>query len=188
MAALYLKKFKLKEEYRDIPPFSVTFRPGLNVIVGENGSGKSTLFELLMDQKSKVSTVQIEPVEYRYFNTEKHNPRTQTDLDSSPNIGYMLHSRFRSHGEALFPLMEASKDFKKILLFVDEPEAGLSLKNQAKVLQSFTTAVEQDCQILLATHSYIIINSVPEVFSMDDRAWISSKTYWISSKTYLKRT
>ena len=175
--AHYLKSFKLKVLYRDIQPFSVKFRPGLNVIVGENGSGKSSLLELLMGPDGKTCEKNASQVEFRFLDTEKPNPRIKSNLEYSKNIGYMIHSRFKSHGQAMGPIIQASEDFKDILLFIDEPEAGLSLSNQKRSLQAFEKAIENNCQILLTTHSYVTIKSVPEVFSMDDKVWLSSKDY-----------
>jgi predicted ATPase len=175
--ALYLKSFKLKVLYRDMQPFTAKFRPGLNVIVGENGSGKSSLLELLMGPNGATSEKNASNVEFKFLDTEKHNPRIKSNIEYEKNIGYMIHSRFKSHGQTMGPLIQASEDFKDILLFIDEPEAGLSLSNQKRSLQAFEKAVENNCQILLTTHSYVIIKSVPEVFSMDDKVWLSSKDY-----------
>lgn len=176
--ALYVKSLILKDTYQNIPPFTVVFKEGINIIVGENGSGKSTLLELTMSYKNK-NIVEIDyiPKEYHYFNTEKHNPRIKGDLSSSKSIGFDVTSRFVSHGQALLPIILASNSFKDSTLIIDEPEAGISLSNQKRVLEALKEAVNNNCQVLVATHSYILIKNVPEVFSMDDKKWVSSESY-----------
>lgn len=176
--AHYLKSFKLKQVYRDIQPFSVKFLPGLNIIVGENGSGKSTLLELLREPTdTSTSEKDIVPTEYRFLDTEKHNPRTRSNIEYEKNVAYMIHSRFKSHGQAMGPLILSAGDFKDILLFIDEPEAGLSISNQRRAFKAFKKAIRNNCQIFLTTHSYVLIDSVPKVFSLDDKKWVSSKIY-----------
>lgn len=178
MHAHFLKKFTLKTPYREIPPFKVEFRPGMNVIVGENGSGKSTLLHLLTSGPDKeTKSIVADTAETRFLDTEKMNPRFQS-VDGSKNIRFTLSSHFVSHGEAMLPLLKAVTDFHDLVLFVDEPDAGLSLSNQVKVFRTFEKIVkEQGCQIVLTTHSYQIIQNVDEVFSMDTKEWIPSKQY-----------
>lgn len=176
---IYLKSVQLLETYRKIKPFTIKFKDGLNVIVGENGSGKSTLLNLAIDPRNKIikSDYDKSHFEYKFLDTEKSNPRIKTDCAHSKNIGFEIASRFWSHGETMMPLLSAAEDFKNILLLVDEPEAGLSLNNQKLLLTYFNKAIKNNCQIILTTHSYVIIKSVEEVFCMDTKKWISSKTY-----------
>jgi predicted ATPase len=176
--AIYLRSFKLNETYRDIKPFSIDFREGLNLIVGENGSGKSSMLQLISDvQETKTKKVVCEPVDFRYFDTEKNNPRIKGSLADSKNIGYEIQCRFTSHGETMLPIITASEGFKNLLLIIDEPEAGISLGNQKKILEAFTAAVNNKCQIVISTHSYVFISSVPEVFCMDTKKWMTSEKF-----------
>jgi len=175
--SLLLKKFTLKKEYRSIEPFSIEFRDGINVIVGENGSGKSSILHLIMNEPDKeLFSITTEKASFRFFDTEKQNPRIR-DPNLSANFGFALATRFGSHGEAMLPILLASKDFKDVILFVDEPEAGISLTNQMKIFKCFQKIIENNCQVILTTHSYLFIKSVNEVFSLDSKTWIPSSKY-----------
>lgn len=176
---IYLKSFNLKSIYRTIEPFTIKFKEGLNIIVGENGSGKSTLLQLLAypEDNKEIKDIKANPVNFRFFDTEKNNPRIKGDLSNSKNIGFEVGSHFISHGEAMIPIIMAAKDFKDLLLIIDEPEAGISLSNQKKILGALNKAIENNCQVVVSTHSYVLIKSVPKVFNMDDKTWVDSKEY-----------
>jgi predicted ATPase len=173
----HLKRFILKKEYRGIKPFTVEFKDGVNVLVGENGSGKSSIIHLITgDSDKSLFSLVADKVSFRFFDTEKQNPRT-LNPELQPDYGFALASRFGSHGEAMFPVLMASKDFKDTILFVDEPEAGISLTNQMKIFKCFKSIIKNNCQVILTTHSYLFIRSVKEVFSLDSKAWVSSSEY-----------
>lgn len=166
------------KEYQKIKPFSMEFQTGLNAIVGENGSGKSTLLDLLQEKNSVSKITAKKGTQTRFLDTERANPRTKAlDPDDPMLFRFSIGSRFMSHGEVMLPMIQACEDFKDLVLIIDEPEAGLSLKNQKGVLESLLKAVNNGCQVIIATHSYIIISNIPEVFSMDEKKWIKSSDY-----------
>jgi len=180
----FLESFKLKVEHRGIKPFICEFRKGLNVLVGENASGKSTILGLMgkNDPFNKwkgvfsIKLIDTEKNKFRFLDTEKDNPRLK-NIESSKNIGYQLASHFASHGEAMLPLIKTCKYFKNEIIFIDEPEAGISLKNQKAILRALKASVKNGCQVIITTHSYVLIKGVKEVFSLDKKKWVSSQEY-----------
>lgn len=178
MTNLLLKQASLLQEFRGIKPFTINFKNKLTVIVGENGSGKSSFFTLLTDSSYHKDTIKVDIVEglqYTFFDTEKHNPRIKHHLGK--NALYEALARFHSHGEALLPIIKSSSTFKDRLVLIDEPEAGISLMNQKKILTAFRSAIRKNCQIIISTHSYFLIKSVKEVFDMETKKWMTSVSY-----------
>jgi predicted ATPase len=177
----YLLKFKLKKKLYTIKPFTIEFKDGLNLIVGDNGSGKSTLIALLTksdyEQDIKELTLtddcKINGTEFKFFDTEKQNPRLKHEIEHM----YDVASHFMSHGEAIFPMVSAVETMKDIVVFVDEPEAAVSLKNQKIIYDSFIEAEKNNCQLIICTHSYVLIKNCDEVFDMGSRKWVKSNEY-----------
>jgi len=177
---MFLETFELLEEFRKIKPFKIEFREGINVIVGENGSGKSTLLRLLTDSKFLPDKIKLDykkGTEFSFLDTEKDNPRMKDIRLQEKHYSFAVHSHFVSHGQIMFPLVDAIKNFKDKVVFIDEPESGISLSNQKKLFKSFKKAALNNCQIVLTTHSYIFINSIETVFSLDSKKWVLSKDY-----------
>lgn len=173
-----LKSFELLKSHRNIDPFKINFKEGLNIIVGENGAGKSTLLNLITGEKNNsLFKIETKNINFRFLNTEKDNPRVKT-IENCKSVAYAMLSRFKSHGETILDIMLAAKDFKNEIIFIDEPEAGISLKNQLKLLKNFENIINNNCcQMVVVTHSYVIIKNVEKVFSMDSKNWILSSEY-----------
>lgn len=129
---LLLKNVSILKEFRGIKPFSINFKNKFSVIVGENGSGKSSFFTLLTDSSFRdlIKLDVIEDTQFSFFDTEKHNPRIKNHFGK--NIMFEVASRFHSHGEAILPIILFSKKIENKLILIDEPDAGISLKNQKK--------------------------------------------------------
>jgi predicted ATPase len=136
---------------------------------------------LLMEFQRNKETVEVEhnAGDFIFLDTEKQNPRVR-DLQSTPEgaYGYSLASRFMSHGESMLPLiLNLDKENNK-LVFIDEPEAGISLSNQQKILKTFlSVAVNNGLQLVVTTHSYLIIKGVDDVFSLNHKKWIPAKEF-----------
>ena len=167
----------------------------VTLLVGEQGCGKSTLLEML--QKNKGIEVKLSDdvitngINTFYFDSEKMNPRiTDPQMYSTPSgvsvgigVGGAIKSRFMSHGEVLREYtVNRIKDAKDCILFLDEPESALSLKNQYKLVKEIKKCAKNNVQLIISTHCLPIIESVEDVYSLEHKKWMTSKEFIEFSK------
>ena len=162
----------------------------ITLLVGEQGCGKSTLLDY-MNRHDKVLDVILtdlgeQGVETFYFDSEKMNPRTKDPQlytaisGADTGIGYVnaLTSRFASHGEIMVDFtVNCLKRAKNCVIFLDEPESGLSLRNQFRLAAEIQAAKDRKCQLIVATHSLVLIKSVSKVLSLEHGKWMSSNQF-----------
>ncbi len=161
----------------------IDFHKDVTFFVGENGSGKSTLIEALavhlgFSPEGGTKNVQLDSSKstsdlHRFVETIKSfkTPSEQYFLraESFFNIasymdqtqylqgygGRSLHSQ--SHGEAFLSVL----NFKLLghgLYIFDEPEAALSPNRQLTALAIFDELVKKNSQLIIATHSPILMS------------------------------
>lgn len=162
----------------------------VNIIVGDQGSGKSTMLKKISMEHPDFKFVNSDEVnkfgiDTRYFDSEKDNPRMvdprryTTTGGESVGYGYgnALLSRCKSHGEVIAPIVtNALRNFKNQIVFLDEPESGLSITNQFKLIESVKIAVDNGCQLFIATHCYPLINNF-DVISLDHFKVMKGSTF-----------
>ena len=160
------------------------FHRDVTFFVGENGSGKSTMLEALavalgFGKDGGTRSVRITAVSdqvsglhehlrlsksYKkpddsyflraesFFNVASYMDEMPEYLDSYG--GKSLHAQ--SHGEAFMATM-LNKLRGKGLYLLDEPEAALSPSRQLAALSVIHQLVEDDSQLIIATHSPILL-------------------------------
>jgi predicted ATPase len=153
-------------------------------LVGENGSGKSTLIEALavaigfnpeggsrsfrfstrasesaLGQHLIVTRAPATPKTgfflraESFYNVASEIERLGPDLLQAYG-GISLHER--SHGESFLDV--ATHRFgPRGLYLLDEPEAALSVRGAMALLTRLHDLVQQDCQVIVATHSPILL-------------------------------
>lgn len=174
------------------------FRPGLNLMVGDQGCGKSSLFYSILNwQESGIAMDYVKDKGFRFLDTENMNPRLDGSFKAhkefdSPDAfdSAKLESAIdrmvndwdgQSHGQVMLPLILASKD-KGVTFFIDEPEAGLSIRSQYTVLDHFKK-VAKHSQLVVATHSLVLIESAKEVLSLEHKKWMSPAEFLKTQRT-----
>ena len=166
---------------------TLEFSKSVSYIVGENGSGKSTLLEAIANllglnaeggsknfnfrtQETHSSLFEElravrADLSYRnafFFRAESfYNVASEVDriaredrrmLDSYGGVS--LHEQ--SHGESFMSLFTNRLKSKGLYIF-DEPEAALSYMNQLRFLVWMKDAVNAGSQIIISTHSPVIL-------------------------------
>ncbi|MBE9463765.1 AAA family ATPase [Dyadobacter subterraneus] len=171
----------------DIPAIrslsSLQFHPDVTFIVGENGSGKSTLIEAIAlasgfslegGPKSiqevthhnasglfgylKLIRSYKSPKDYFFLRAESfYNVATYMEINATEYLesyGGSLHGK--SHGEAFFAVLTHKLKGDGLYIF-DEPEAALSPSRQMSALAAIDQLVQKRSQLIIATHSPILL-------------------------------
>lgn len=161
----------------------LAFHPRVTFIVGENGSGKSTLIEALAIAWG--FNPEGGSRDHRFSTHDNHSPlhrhiRPIRDAKQPrPHDGFFLRAESffnvatyleqaeatrygkrklheQSHGEAFFALFE-NRLMGDGLYIMDEPEAALSPTRQLSFLAKLHDLVLARSQLIIATHSPIIL-------------------------------
>jgi predicted ATPase len=110
------------------------------------------------------------------FDTEKDNLRTLPYFID--NTSFQIKSMFCSHGQAILSSMALYNNIYNEVFIIDEPESGISLLNQIRLSVYFNKNAENNGnQFIFMSHSLPIISSVENIYSLDDKKWISSFVY-----------
>jgi predicted ATPase len=189
---IYLNSIVFKKDYRNLKKgFRIGFLD-ITVLVGDQGTGKSSVLSLLEEYDQETlkfnltEEAKTKSVKTFYFNTETMNPRTaRMDDYSNPDgsskgigLGGFIASKFQSHGEVLQQMtVDMMAKAKDCVLFVDEPESGLSVRNQYQLIKNIRKALKNNTQLIIATHCIPLIQSTESVFDMETGKWISSIDY-----------
>ncbi len=185
----YLNDLKI---IKDLDEF--TFRSHITIFTGENGSGKSTILEAMAIK----SGFNPEGGTFNYsFSTHDSHSDLHKAMRISrgykrPKTGYFLRAESfynvatmdeeygklphgvphdyhkMSHGESF--LKTISVNFHPDgLYFLDEPEAALSPQNQMALLVRLHDCAESSSQIIMATHSPILL-AIPgaDIYSFEE--------------------
>ena len=152
----------------------------VNLFVGDQGIGKSTLLKMIQKNSKDLKLdlaehVIRDSVQSYYFDSEKDSPRmkdpqlytTLSGEDSGIGYGKALASRFRSHGEIMqWMVVNPLTTAENCVVLLDEPESGLSITNQFRLMKEISSAVGRGCQFFIATHCYPLIEAY-DVLSLE---------------------
>lgn len=162
---------------------TLTFHPDVTFIIGENGTGKSTLLEGIATALGFNAEGGNKNVQFSSKDT--HSPLHQylklVKSFATPKDGYFLRAESfynvasymddvdylgeyggkslhnQSHGEAFISLL--NRKLKGNGLYIlDEPEAALSPSSQLTALAIIHELVRASSQLIIATHSPILMS------------------------------
>lgn len=194
---MFLDKIKFVEDFRCYKKDEeVVFNDNLTIISGDNGSGKSTLLSCirsmyevkwtLSDEPSAKNKIEIEgdkegSVFYLDLSSDLYKNSSELDFD---NMSLYMQCQQSSSGEGvIFQLVNLLKE--KIstakMIIIDEPERGLSIKNQiliSRVINKFSTE-NPEVQFIVTTHSEAILLTKKEIWSASHKSYISSDAYML---------
>jgi predicted ATPase len=156
------------------------FHPAVTIFVGENGSGKSTLLEAIAvklgfnaeggSKNFNFATRETHSNLNEFIRVERGISHLTDDYFLRAESFYNLASQIedlkmtygdkslhaQSHGEAFLSLLTNQLQGDGIYLF-DEPEAALSPQRQLSVLTLIHRLVYHQSQMIIATHSPILL-------------------------------
>jgi predicted ATPase len=188
---VYISNITILENYRTLQRGFSFDCSEVNLLVGDQGSGKSTLLGLLREN-SKLVKMELSKhclengIPTFFFDTEKDNPRVKdpqsytkpTGENVGIGFGAGLMSRYQSHGEIMKSLVVGPlKKAENCVVYLDEPESGLSLRNQYALAEEIHNAAKRNVQLFIATHSLILIQSVDTVVSLEHGKVMPSKEF-----------
>ncbi len=163
----------------------ISFLRPITIVVGENGTGKSTLLEAIAagcgfnpgggSADHRFGNESAQPLApflrlswlpkvnrgffmraESFFNLASYIDELAREHPSAFEAygGKSLHNQ--SHGEAFLALFE-NRFGRDSIYILDEPEAALSPSRQLVFLRLLKNIEEQNCQVILATHSPILM-------------------------------
>ena len=167
-------------------PDELELDPSVTFLVGANGSGKSTLLEAIaikaglnaegggrnfrfatqethssLHHHLTLSRMGVPATDYFLRAESFYNVATVVDAMSGGDPralaaygGRSLHAQ--SHGESFLALV-IDRFGPEGLYLLDEPEAALSAQGQLVLLRRMHELAELDCQLIVATHSPLLL-------------------------------
>jgi len=183
-----IKSVTLQDEYHGLKKgLKIELREGVNLLVGDQGCGKTSLLELISgkDEDLKMELHELSQnngIEFVHFDTEKMNPRTKGELPFGGDMMSHIALQWSSHGEAMSAILMSKLDSFRGIVLIDEPESGLSIRSQYKLAGSFKKAAGRGCQLIVATHSIILMEAFAEVYSLEHKKWMKADEFIVTQK------
>lgn len=176
MPKIFLKSIEFLEDVTPLKKdFKIEFTNSITVLVGDNGVGKSTITDALGDflgknddtyMKRKVkASIKVEKEEetFPYKCIDFHGDDKKFAGAFGDNISLQMMQMKASSGQVTISLLSNAKfkDFHDGLLILDEPERGLSIRNQNSIGTLLVQlSILKNVQIIMTCHSDIILKTL----------------------------
>lgn len=82
-----------------------------------------------------------------------------------------------SNGESTLDFLNSLNNVSNSLIVLDEPETSLSIKSQNKVVKLIKKLIKQGNQLIVVTHSSIIMNLSNELYDFEKKEYVDRKEY-----------
>jgi energy-coupling factor transporter ATP-binding protein EcfA2 len=152
----------------------------VNILVGDNGCGKSTLIKEFID--NNINYITKNNIKCYMVNMEESNPKISSPKPEHgftyniSEINNMFMWQSESHGETREGVLRGILQLDFDILILDEPESGLSLRNQLKYLNELKSICDNKT-IIVVTHSKVLVENVDCVFDVETMKWVDSEVY-----------
>lgn len=170
---------------------TVAFRPGVNLVVGDQGSGKSTLLAAVVANSSGASKrvparldtgADVDSsVEVLSFDFERDSLRARSSFFADPDrMATQLASIYASHGQAVWRVLDevrARGATGRKVVVLDEPDVALSPRSAHRLAAMFADVASSGSQVIAAVHNPIVIAAFGDVYSLENRAWMSGEAF-----------
>lgn len=112
---------------------------------------------------------------FNEYYTKSHTQKNDID-------GNIINSH-KSHGETILPMLEELTSLENYVILLDEPETSLSIRSQHKIVDAIRKMLLNGNQVIIATHSSIIMEAFGKVLSLEHRRWMPSKVFLQTQQT-----
>lgn len=82
-----------------------------------------------------------------------------------------------SNGENILDFLNSLTSLKDSLIVLDEPETSLSLKSQKHIKSIFSTLLKQNNQLIIITHSPLLMELSTEVYDFEKKEYVNTDDY-----------
>lgn len=177
-----IKKITFPTEHRKFAAgFSLEFRPGVNLLVGDQGCGKSTILDALDGGGRAVAVIESDAgTKVKHYDFEKYNPRVSTAFGGVVDMGVQMNALFMSHGQAgVLILADLCKRLDGAhTLLIDEPDTGMSIRSCRTIARFFRMVAAHGHQLIVAVHNPILFMAFDDIYSVEHQRWINSNDFF----------
>ena len=202
---MFLNSITFLEDIRTIKKDTVIeFNSNITVISGDNGTGKSTIVQSLFrnlasDNKTTFGSNVNIPNDIREakitVNTSKEYKKDNIIyLDAvegllknlsyfdNDNMTLQISCMGKSSGEGLLMQLAElnnNEELNSSILILDEPERGLSIKQQITLAKyfKFLSKNNPNLQIIIVSHGFGVLTAFDTMYSTNDFEYITTEDY-----------